>query len=66
MENPFFDQPIINSPYCPPSRHWELDQDRQPTQKILECRRIAEFTAVYDIERNLHQVIDSCTLAGVH
>ena len=43
MGNPFFEHPIINSPYCPPSRHWELDHDRQPTQRILEYRRNADF-----------------------
>ena len=43
MANPFFDHPIINSPYKPPSRHWELDKDGQPTQKIIESRRGAEF-----------------------
>jgi len=43
MSNPFFDHPILNSPYeCPP-RHWELDAHGQPTQKILERRRRAEF-----------------------
>ena len=31
MENPFFDQPIINAPYDYPSRHWELDAEGQPT-----------------------------------
>ena len=43
MENPFFDQPILNSPYEYPKRHWELDQDGQPTQKTIESRRGAEF-----------------------
>ena len=43
MSNPFFDHPILNSPYeCPP-RHWELDEAGQPTQKILEQRRSAKF-----------------------
>ena len=41
--NPFFSHPILNSPYEPPARHWELDKDGQPTQKILETRRRAEF-----------------------
>ena len=41
--NPFFDQPILNSPYAKPARHWELDATGQPTQKILETRRRAEF-----------------------
>jgi len=43
MSNPFFEQPILNSPYENPSRHWELDKAGQPTQKILETRRPAEF-----------------------
>ncbi len=43
MSNPFFDHPILNSPYERPSRHWELDAQGQPTQKILETRRRAEF-----------------------
>jgi len=41
--NPFFSHPILNSPYERPSRHWELDEHGQPTQKIIESRRRAEF-----------------------
>jgi adenine-specific DNA-methyltransferase len=41
--NPFFDHPILNSPYACPLRHWELDEHGQPTQKLLENRRRAEF-----------------------
>ena len=43
MSNPFFDHPILNSPYELPSRHWELDEAGQPTQKIIEARRGAKF-----------------------
>ncbi len=43
MSNPFFDQPILNSPYEFPVRHWELDSSGQPTQRIVEARRRAEF-----------------------
>lgn len=43
MSNPFFDHPILNSPYERPSRHWELDESGQPTQQVLETRRRAEF-----------------------
>ena len=43
MANPFFDQPILNSPYEPPRLHWELDETGQPTQKKIENRRRAEF-----------------------
>jgi len=31
MTNPFFDAPILNSPYAYPARHWELDEYGQPT-----------------------------------
>lgn len=43
MSNRFFDQPILNSPYEYPGRHWELDANGQPTQRIIESRRKAEF-----------------------
>ena len=43
MTNPFFDHPILNSPYAYPARHWELDDEGQPTQQIIESRRRAEF-----------------------
>ncbi len=43
MNNPFFEKPIINSPYTIPQRHWELDKTGQPTQRIIERRRDAEF-----------------------
>jgi type III restriction enzyme len=41
--NPFFDHPILNSPYEYQSKHWELDDAGQPTQKIIERRRDAKF-----------------------
>lgn len=43
MSNPFFDQPILNSPYEAPTRYWELDESGQPTQKSLDGRRPAKF-----------------------
>lgn len=43
MSNAFFEKPILNSPYEIPSQHWELDPHGQPTQKIVESRRRAEF-----------------------
>ncbi|TVQ91152.1 MAG: restriction endonuclease [Chromatiaceae bacterium] len=43
MGHPFFDRPILNSPYAYPARHWELDETGQPTHRILEARRRAEF-----------------------
>ncbi len=43
MSNPFFDHPILNSPYEYPSRHWELDEVGQPTQRTIAHRRSAKF-----------------------
>ena len=43
MDNRFFEQPILNSPYERPCRHWGLDADGQPTHKIIESRRLTEF-----------------------
>ena len=43
MEQRFFEQPILNSPYEHPARHWELDENRQPTDRIVERRRSVSF-----------------------
>lgn len=43
MVIPFFERPILNSPYECPTRHWELDAAGQPTQNIIETRRRAQF-----------------------
>lgn len=42
-DNSFFEKPILNSPYEYPSSHWELDDQGQPTQKIIDRRRLAKF-----------------------
>ncbi len=39
MDESFFEQPILNSPYAYPARHWDLDADGQPTNRIEERRR---------------------------
>lgn len=39
MSQRFFEQPILNSPYEEPSRHWELDASGQPTDRIAAARR---------------------------
>ena len=43
LNNQFFEKPILNSPYEHPSRHWELDETGQPTQRIAPGRRRADF-----------------------
>ena len=35
----FNTNPILNSPYEYPERHWEMDSDNLPTSKVLEYRR---------------------------
>ena len=47
MTAKFFENPIINSPYEAPARHWELDDDRRPTGAVLDSRRPSKLvTAV--------------------
>lgn len=43
MDNRFFERPILNSPYRCPIQHWELDDQGQPTQRVIESRRPAAF-----------------------
>ena len=43
MDPRFFEQPILNSPYEYPSRHWELDASGQPTTRILPKPRTVAF-----------------------
>jgi type III restriction enzyme len=43
MTNPFFERPILNSPYHRPSQYWELDDSGQPTQRVIDSRRKASF-----------------------
>jgi type III restriction enzyme len=43
MTTSFFDRPILNSPYEYPKHHWELDETGQPTNRIIDSRRKAEF-----------------------
>lgn len=43
MSEEFFKRPILNSPYEYPGRHWELDDDGQPTNRILDYRRSPKF-----------------------
>ena len=43
MMESFFERPILNSPYAPPDRHWELDDDGQPTNRIIDTRRRSDL-----------------------
>jgi len=39
MSEAFFNSPILNSPYAEPERHWELDEQGQPTAVVVPRRR---------------------------
>jgi len=43
MSHDFFERPILNSPYECPSEHWELDENKQPTNRTLKQRRSVAF-----------------------
>lgn len=43
MVESFFERPILNSPYACPARHWELDAEGQPTNRIEPNRRRSEL-----------------------
>lgn len=43
MNNHFFEKPILNSPYAYPARHWELDEQGQPTEQTIESRRESRY-----------------------
>jgi len=43
MTDEFFASPILNSPYAAPTRHWELDESGQPTQRKVAGRRKVSF-----------------------
>lgn len=39
----FFEQPILNSPYFVPAKHWDLDGDGRPTDTIIPTRRKSDL-----------------------
>ena len=56
MDNRFFAQPVLNSPYAYPTRHWELDEQGQPTQRISEGRRRVAFITPVPTPRKRKQL----------
>lgn len=56
-ENHFLERPILNSPYECPARHWELDEDGQPTQRIIESRRLAKFITPFPARKRPYSAI---------
>ncbi len=45
MTQQFFEDPILNSPYERPSRHWQLGASGQPTNIIIDQRRRSDLVS---------------------
>ena len=41
----FYERPILNSPYDYPGRHWELDEENRPTNRVIEQRRPSAYVS---------------------
>ncbi len=63
MTGQFFEQPILNSPYAAPTRHWELDDDGQPTNRTIAARRAATFVTPVPKPRKRRQHSEQQALA---
>jgi len=63
MTEPFFERPILNSPYAFPARHWELDIDGQPTNRIIETRRRSDLITPVPKPKKRRQAIGQTTMA---
>jgi len=61
----FFAQPILNSPYDYPSRHWELDEKGQPTKQIVATRRGSRFISPIPLPRSQPGAQDTLALDEV-
>jgi type III restriction enzyme len=51
MDESFFERPILHSPYAFPARHWKLDADRQPINRIVEARRRCDLITPVPLPR---------------
>src|SRR5687768_10688399 len=60
MAKPFYEQPILNSPYLPPSRHHALGEDGQPLDHPpIEGRRRCGYVAPVPSARKRRERGDS-------
>ena len=61
MDDRFFEKPILNSPYEYPSKHWELDDSGQPTQKIVQKRRPVKYITPIPMPRKRKNAVQEQT-----
>jgi type III restriction enzyme len=52
MDNRFFEQPVLNSPYHYSKLHWELDKNHHHPQKIKEKKSTMETYWVPGVNNN--------------
>ncbi len=60
VTGPVIDNPILNSPFAEPSRHWELDENGIPTGTPAPGRRRSEF--IVPVPPPKHKVKAQATL----
>ena len=53
----FFKAPILNSPYVPPTQHWELDNRRRPTGEIVNSRRKAKYVTAVPMVQDVYKTL---------
>ncbi|MBU2090531.1 MAG: restriction endonuclease, partial [Alphaproteobacteria bacterium] len=64
MRESFFERPILNGPYGYPDRHWELDDDGQPTNRLIESRRRSDLITPVPKPKKRRQNQTSLILGG--
>ena len=58
---PVIDNPILNSPFAAPTRHWQLDENGIPTGVVDSGRRLSAF--VVPVPPPLHHQAGQAQLA---
>lgn len=55
MRQRFFTHPVLNTPYAPPQRHWELDGNGQPTGTVIDQRRPSALASPLPLPKRNHR-----------
>ncbi len=49
----FFEKPVLNIPYAMPTRHWELDDEGRPTDRVIDSRRRSDLISAMPQSKSL-------------
>ena len=52
MTNPFYERPILNSPYEYPEHHWELDEFGQLGQRVPSLTSDAAVSLITPVPKH--------------